>query len=114
MSNRFEGRSIVVTGGAGALGKAVVQTLVSEGAMCHIPCRSRQDADGIVSIHPQAVHAQAGTDMTDERSVSDFFAKVAAKSHLWASVHIVGGFAFTPSGWRTGWPDSECGRTTGA
>lgn len=96
MSDHLEGRSIVVTGGTGALGKAVVHTLVSEGAMCHVPCRRQQDADAMVSMYPHAVQAQARVDMTDEQSVFDFFAKVAEKGPLWASVHLVGGFAYAP------------------
>lgn len=96
MSNRFENRTIIVTGGTGALGMAVVQKLVGEGATCHVPCRSQKDAETLSSMHPHAIHPQPGIELTDEESVSKFFAMVAARGPFWASVHIVGGFAYTP------------------
>ena len=34
----FRDRHIVVTGGAGALGTAVVEALAGAGAICHVPC----------------------------------------------------------------------------
>ncbi len=33
----FRDRHVVVTGGAGALGTAVVEALVAAGAFCHVP-----------------------------------------------------------------------------
>lgn len=38
MPSLLEGYRIVITGGAGALGLAVVRKLVREGAICHMPC----------------------------------------------------------------------------
>ena len=38
-------RRIVVTGGAGALGTAVVGALLDAGAVCHVPCRSQAEAE---------------------------------------------------------------------
>lgn len=96
MSNRFVGRAIVVTGGTGALGKMVLQTLVSEGAICYVPCRSQPDADAILSMYPKAVHVQSGINLTEEQSVSAFYSEVAATGPLWASIHIVGGFVYAP------------------
>jgi NAD(P)-dependent dehydrogenase (short-subunit alcohol dehydrogenase family) len=40
----FQGRHIVVTGGAGALGTAVVSGLVEAGAVCHVPCFNEAEA----------------------------------------------------------------------
>jgi NAD(P)-dependent dehydrogenase (short-subunit alcohol dehydrogenase family) len=34
----FHDRHVVVTGGAGALGTAVVTALIEAGAICHVPC----------------------------------------------------------------------------
>jgi len=96
MSNRFDGQTIIVTGGTGALGRAVLHALVSEGAICHVPCRSPKDAEAIASLYPHGVQTQVGIEMTEETSVSDFFARVAEQRPVWASVHIVGGFAYTP------------------
>lgn len=35
----FQDRHVVVTGGAGALGRAVVRRLLDAGAICHLPVR---------------------------------------------------------------------------
>ncbi len=40
----FRDRHVVVTGGAGALGTAVVEALIGRGAICHIPCRDQAEA----------------------------------------------------------------------
>ena len=73
-STDLKGRRIVVTGGAGALGGAVVDALRAAGADCVAPRRSE-------------------VDLTDEGSVAAFYAKVP---DLWASVQIAGGFAAAP------------------
>ena len=40
----FRNRHIVITGGAGALGTAVVEALIAGGAMCHVPCMDEAEA----------------------------------------------------------------------
>ena len=40
----FHDRHIVVTGGAGALGTAVVSALLEAGAICHVPCFDAAEA----------------------------------------------------------------------
>ena len=40
----FRGRHVVVTGGTGALGTAVVGALLEAGAVCHVPYRSEDEA----------------------------------------------------------------------
>lgn len=37
LSGPLSGRNVVVTGGTGALGQAVVQRLLQAGAICHVP-----------------------------------------------------------------------------
>ncbi len=96
MSTTLEGRSVVVTGGTGGLGRAVVQKLVSSGAVCHVPCLSQKGIETVTNIHPGAIHTTAGVDMSDEESVTRYYADVNRKGKLWASVHIVGTFAFAP------------------
>lgn len=89
----FHGRSVVVTGGAGALGSATVAALVERGAHCHVPVHHGGD----MTRHPLHGHAHvafhAGIDLTDEAQVTRFYAGL---SPLWASVHIAGGFAAKP------------------
>jgi NAD(P)-dependent dehydrogenase (short-subunit alcohol dehydrogenase family) len=38
----FQDRDVVVTGGGGALGAAVIDALLRSGAWCHVPLRSAQ------------------------------------------------------------------------
>ena len=89
----FQGRHVVVTGGTGALGEAVVGTLLAAGASCHVPYRKEQEADRFAHRnHPQLSLVPLG-DLTDERAVTAFYEDL---SPLWASIHIAGGFASAP------------------
>jgi NAD(P)-dependent dehydrogenase (short-subunit alcohol dehydrogenase family) len=87
----FDGLHVVVTGGTGALGHAVVAALIDAGATCHIPYRSESEAERF----PLRDHAQSklypNSDLGDERNVDRLFERVPA---LWASIHLAGGFAF--------------------
>ncbi|MDR4470129.1 MAG: SDR family oxidoreductase [Nitrospira sp.] len=96
MSSHFNGYNIVVTGGAGALGVAVVRKLVGEGAVCHVPCVSEKDRDTVSALDSQLVRAVAEVDLTDEQIVIDYYSDVAASGQLWGSVHLVGGFFAAP------------------
>ncbi len=87
----FRDRHIVVTGGAGALGTAVVATLLEAGAVCHVPCFDAAEANRFrLREHKQVVLAVAG-DLADEAAVGRVYQGIAP---LWASIHIAGGFAF--------------------
>jgi len=74
MAIDLAGRRVVVTGGSGALGSAVVQALTASGAVCVAPGRGE-------------------VELTDEASVTAFYARLP---DLWASVHVAGGFAGAP------------------
>ena len=41
----YRERQVVVTGGTGALGEAVVAALVASGAICHVPWRDEREAE---------------------------------------------------------------------
>lgn len=75
MVDRFGGRHVAVTGGRGALGQGVVGVLEGKGAIVHI------------SPEPPALR------LDDEAQASAWF---AALPPLWASIHLVGGFAMKP------------------
>jgi len=89
----FRDRHVVVTGGVGALGTAVVGELLGAGAMCHVPCRSRDEAQRFAHRDHTGVKLSAPLDLTDEAAVEKLYAAVPK---LWASLHIAGGFAAAP------------------
>jgi len=84
----YQGRTVVITGGAGALGSAVVEALLSAGASCHVPYRG--EAPGRLPDH-RRLTLHSGVDLTDEGAVEGLYREIP---ELWASVHIAGGFAF--------------------
>jgi len=89
----FRDRHVVVTGGAGALGTAVVAALLEAGAHCRVPCFDEAEAKRFrFRGHRQVTLTIAGN-LADEAAVSRVYLGVAP---LWASIHIAGGFAFGP------------------
>jgi NAD(P)-dependent dehydrogenase (short-subunit alcohol dehydrogenase family) len=89
----FNGRHIVVTGGAGALGTAVVAALVEAGGLCHVPCFDEAEAQHFrLRGHKQVILTVAGN-LADEAAVGRAYQGTAP---LWASIHIAGGFAAGP------------------
>jgi len=74
MPTDLSGRRVVVTGGSGALGAAVVEALSAAGAAVVAP--------GRVEV-----------ELTDEASVAAFYARLP---DMWASVHVAGGYAGAP------------------
>ena len=82
---------VVITGGTGALGRAVARALVEAGAHCHVPAiETSVPPDlfpaGKVSVTPNI-------DLSDEASVAGFYASLPP---LHAVVNIAGGFAWAP------------------
>ena len=70
----MQGRHIVVTGGKGALGGAVVALLEARGATVHVP--------DIATV-----------DLSNEAAATAYYATLPP---LWASVQLAGGFAMAP------------------
>ena len=70
----MQGRHVVVTGGKGALGGAVVALLEARGAIVHVP--------DIATV-----------DLSDEAAATAYY---AALPPLWASIQLAGGFAMAP------------------
>jgi NAD(P)-dependent dehydrogenase (short-subunit alcohol dehydrogenase family) len=89
----FSDRHVAVTGGAGALGTALVAALVEAGATCHVPCRNAAEAQRFrLRDHKQVVLTVTGS-LADEKAVAGLYAAI---SPLWASIQIAGGFAAGP------------------
>jgi NAD(P)-dependent dehydrogenase (short-subunit alcohol dehydrogenase family) len=89
----FRDRHVVVTGGTGALGTAVVGALIARGASCHVPYLVEKEAQRFAHRDHAQVSLIAGGDLADEAAVARVFAAVP---RLWASIHIAGGFAAAP------------------
>jgi len=89
----FRDRHVVVTGGAGALGSAVVAALVEAGARCHVPCFDEAEAKRFGLRDHQQVTVTVAGNLADAAAVDRAYQGVAP---LWASIHIAGGFAFGP------------------
>jgi NAD(P)-dependent dehydrogenase (short-subunit alcohol dehydrogenase family) len=85
----YRDRHVVVTGGTGALGAAVVGALIEAGAICHVPYHLDAEAERYPHrTRPQVKLAKA--DLADEAAVARLFGGVPL---LWASIHLAGGFA---------------------
>ena len=89
----YRDRHVVVTGGTGALGSAVVGALVEAGAVCHVPFVIAAEADAFALRGHAQVKLVASADLADEAAVAKLYDGVP---RLWASIHLAGGFAMTP------------------
>jgi NAD(P)-dependent dehydrogenase (short-subunit alcohol dehydrogenase family) len=85
----FSGKQVVVSGGTGALGTAVVSKLLAGGATCIIPYVHAAEAQRFPTRGDAKVTLVAVSDLSDEAQV----AMVYSGAKPWASIHIAGGFA---------------------
>ena len=85
----FRDRHVVVTGGTGALGAALVGTLLDVGAVCHVPWLKEAELQRFP--HRSHMHVRmVEADLADEAAVARLF---DGAPRLWASIHLAGGFA---------------------
>jgi NAD(P)-dependent dehydrogenase (short-subunit alcohol dehydrogenase family) len=91
----FLNRNVVVTGGTGALGFAVVDVLLKAGARCRIPYRDEHDLKAFAHRDNKNVSMVAVTDLADEADVAKLY---DGATPLWASIHIAGGYLWAPVG----------------
>lgn len=89
MALDYTDRHVVVTGGAGALGAAVVEMLVTAGATVHIPAHRAPDPGRFALARHERVKIVAPVDLADEAAVTSFYDGLP---ELWASVHTAGAF----------------------
>ena len=87
----YGNRHVIVTGGTGALGTAVVTALLEADAVCHVPYRGDLAAGRPPWHDDPRVRLAAGGGLSDEDGVNRLYSAVP---DLWASIHIAGGFAF--------------------
>jgi NAD(P)-dependent dehydrogenase (short-subunit alcohol dehydrogenase family) len=88
----YRDRHVVVTGGTGALGHAVVGTLLEAGAICHVPFMVAGETAACPWREHAAVKLIGATDLTDETAVARLYGGVPK---LWASIHLAGGFVMS-------------------
>ncbi len=89
----FEGREVIVTGGTGALGAAVVGRLVLAGATVHVPVYATDELEGFPYRSHGAVKLYERLDLTTESDVAKLYRAVPS---LYASIHLAGGFEMGP------------------
>ncbi len=89
----FRDRHVVITGGAGALGTAVVEALIASGAVCHVPCFDEAEAQRFRLRDHKQVRLTVAGNLADETAIARLYDGIAS---LWASIHIAGGFAAGP------------------
>ncbi|MEO6774594.1 MAG: SDR family NAD(P)-dependent oxidoreductase [Kofleriaceae bacterium] len=83
---------VVITGGTGGLGASVVAALLERGADVHLPMFEPELPTHLAWRGDPRVHAQQMS-LDDEAAVVAFYGALPA---LWASIHLVGGFAMAP------------------
>ncbi len=91
----YRDRHVVITGGIGALGVAVVSALLEAGAICHVPYRNEAEVARLQGRDRSRLMLLPVNDLTDEAAVARLYTDI---QKLWASIHLAGGFAFAPIG----------------
>ena len=89
----FRERHVVVTGGTGALGAAVVGELLASGATCYVPYYIDIEEQSFAHrAHPR-VKLIAKANLGSQTVVKQIYDGVPK---LWASIHLAGGYAAWP------------------
>lgn len=86
-------RHVVVTGGTGALGRGVVEVLLENGAICHVPSFAADELEDFPYRDEARVQIYEGYDLAREEDVERLY---DALPDLWASIHCAGGFSMAP------------------
>src|SRR3569623_743889 len=84
--------NVEITGGTGGLGASVVEAFLEHGADVHLPMFEPELPAHLAWRTDKRVHAQRMS-LDDEAAVAAFYGALPA---LWASIHLVGGFAMAP------------------
>lgn len=102
MNIDFAGRRVIVTGGAGYLGSAIVDLMLASNAVVAVPCEHERELERVgAKSHPRLA-AFGPIDLTDELSVEKFFDDACGDwgagppAPPWAVINAAGGFAWKP------------------
>src|SRR4051794_41446655 len=90
----YHGAHVVVTGGTGALGAAVVGALRAAGAVCHVTNFVTAELERYPHRDDPGVDIAQGVDLADEKAVRRFYEVLPP---LWASIPFSGGVALSPA-----------------
>jgi NAD(P)-dependent dehydrogenase (short-subunit alcohol dehydrogenase family) len=101
MVKRSEGRIALVTGGAGALGRSVVERFLEEGANVHVPVFAEDEIAGLrrhLGTAGEAVTFHRNGDLTDVEKVATIFAAVREAEGRGPEIllNLAGGFHSSP------------------
>ena len=94
MARDFVAYRVVVTGGTGALGSAIVGQLLARGAEVFVPCFDEAEIGRFPFVEHPKVHLTPGVDLARDAHARCFYDAIPGT--LWASIQVVGGFAMAP------------------
>jgi NAD(P)-dependent dehydrogenase (short-subunit alcohol dehydrogenase family) len=89
----FRERHVVVTGGTGALGTAVVGELIASGATCYVPYLAEAEERHFPHRSHPRVKLIGNANLGSQTVVQRIYDSVPK---LWASIHLAGGYAAWP------------------
>lgn len=95
MSERFSGKSVLIAGGTGGLGRAVSVVFLEEGARVIVTYRNQKEFDSLKGEVGAKVAALEGhpVDVTDETAVRQLVELIVAKhGQVDTLVNVVGGY----------------------
>ena len=92
MNDPLDRKHIIVTGGTGFLGSAIVRRFLDSGAICHVTWKFEAELDRFALKEHERVSLHH-VDVTNEEKVNAFY---QGGDDLWASIHLVGGFQMGP------------------
>lgn len=101
-TSRFQGQTVLVTGGTGALGSAAVRAFLQEGANVAVTYRTPREYDALqssVAADPARLRGHQ-IDVTNEAAMSRLAAAIDAEFHrLDVLVNSAGGYSGGPKLW---------------
>ena len=77
MGAELKDKTVVVTGGTGALGGAVLAKLLDKGAICHVPTSHATAPETFAFTSHDRVKLVPNVDLTDAASVDAFYASAS-------------------------------------